>query len=84
MPLTMIELADSMLQKHTGVTSYNQGLDADSLNKMLALDTPIPMADGTVKLNKDVVAGDMVIGSDGKPTQVLKAHPVQMPEGRLR
>jgi hypothetical protein len=80
MPLTMIELADSMLQKRTGVTSYNQGLDADSLNKMLALDTPIPMADGTVKLNKDVVAGDMVIGSDGKPTQVLKAHPVQLPE----
>ena len=80
MPLTMIELADSMLQKRTGVTSYNQGIDADSLNKMLALDTPIPMADGTVKLNKDVVAGDMVIGSDGKPTQVLKAHPVQMPE----
>ena len=33
MPLTMIELADSMLQKRTGVTSYNQGLDANSLNK---------------------------------------------------
>ena len=33
MPLTMIELADSMLQKRTGVTSYNQGIDADSLNK---------------------------------------------------
>lgn len=79
-PLTMIELVDSMLQKRTGVTSYNQGLDANSLNKMLALDTPIPMADGTVKLNKDVVAGDMVIGSDGKPTEVLEAHPVQMPE----
>jgi len=33
MPLSMIELADSMLQKRTGVTSYNQGLDANSLNK---------------------------------------------------
>ena len=32
-PLTMIELVDSMLQKRTGVTSYNQGLDANSLNK---------------------------------------------------
>lgn len=33
MPLTMLELVDSMLQKRTGVTSYNQGLDANSLNK---------------------------------------------------
>lgn len=33
MPLNMLELADSMLQKRTGVTSYNQGLDANSLNK---------------------------------------------------
>ena len=33
MPLNMLELIDSMLQKRTGVTSYNQGLDANSLNK---------------------------------------------------
>ena len=79
-PLTMIELVDSMLQKRTGVTSYNQGLDANSLNKMLALDTTIPMADGTYKNNGDVVAGDMIIGSDGKPTEVLKAHSVQLPK----
>lgn len=33
MPLNMMELMDSMLQKRTGVTSYNQGVDANSLNK---------------------------------------------------
>lgn len=33
MPLHAIELVDSMMQKRTGVTSYNQGLDANSLNK---------------------------------------------------
>lgn len=33
MPLNMLELVDSMMQKRTGVTSYNQGLDANSLNK---------------------------------------------------
>lgn len=33
MPLNMIELVDSMMQKRTGVTSYNQGVDANSLNK---------------------------------------------------
>ena len=76
----VMEFIQSQLEQRTGITRYNQGLSADSLNKMLALDTPIPMADGTVKLNKDIVAGDMIIGSDGNPTEVLKAHPVQMPK----
>lgn len=30
---TMVEYMDSMKEKRTGVTAYNQGLDADSLNK---------------------------------------------------
>lgn len=34
--LQAIEHADSSLEKKTGVTSYNQGLDADSLNKTAA------------------------------------------------
>lgn len=75
-----MEFIQGQLEQRTGITRYNQGLSPDTLNKMLALDTPIPMADGTVKLNEDVVAGDMVIGSDGKPTEVLEAHPVQMPK----
>ena len=75
-----MEFIQGQLEQRTGITRYNQGLDANTLNKMLALDTPIPMADGTVTLNKDIIAGDMVIGSDGKPTEVLEAHPVQMPK----
>ena len=30
---TMVEYMDTMKEKRTGVTAYNQGLDADSLNK---------------------------------------------------
>ncbi len=30
---TMVEYLDSMKEKRTGVTAYNQGLDSDSLNK---------------------------------------------------
>jgi hypothetical protein len=30
---TMVQYLDSMKEKRTGVTAYNQGLDADSLNK---------------------------------------------------
>lgn len=81
-PLTMdlINYAEAEIQNRSGSTKYNQGLDADSLNKMLALDTPIPLSDGTYKKNKDIVAGDMVIGSNGKPTRVIVAHPIKMPK----
>jgi hypothetical protein len=47
---------------------------------MLCVETPVPMADGTVKRLGDIVIGDVIIGSDGNPTTVLKAHPIQMPE----
>lgn len=75
-----VEFMQAMAEQRTGVTRYNQGLDAQSLNKMLALDTPIPLIDGSYKRNADIVEGDIVVGSDGKGTRVLKAHPVQMPK----
>lgn len=78
--MSLLEYAQNEIESQTGSTRYNQGLDSNSLNKMLALDTPIPLADGTFKNNGDIVEGDMVIGSDGKPTRVVTAHPVQMPE----
>lgn len=78
--LKLMEYARNILENRVGVTAYNQGTDRGSLNKMLALDTPIPMADGSYKLNGEIVDGDIVIGSDGKPTVVLQAHPVQMPK----
>jgi len=75
-----LEFEQTQLEQRTGITRYNQGLDSRSLNKMLALDTLIPLIDGSVKLNKDIVEGDIVVGSNGKGTKVIKAHPVQVPE----
>jgi len=77
---TMVEYMDTMKEKRTGITSYNQGLDSESLNKMLALDTPIPLIDGSYKLNGEIIEGDVIVGSNGKGTVVKTAHPVQMPE----
>ena len=74
-----LEYLEGQKENRTGITRYNQGLDANSLNKLLALDTPIPMADGSYKLNKDIQTGDMVIGSNGEPTRVLLAHEIKMP-----
>ena len=75
-----LEYIEGQKENRTGITRYNQGLDAQSLNKMLALDTPIPLIDGSYKLNKDIVEGDILVGSDGKSTTVLKAHPIQTPD----
>lgn len=75
-----LEYIEGQKENRTGITRYNQGLDANSLNKMIALDTPIPLIDGSYKLNKDIVEGDVLVGSDGKGTKVLKAHPIQNPK----
>ena len=77
--MSMIEYAQNEIEAQTGSTRYNQGLDSNSLNKMLALDTPIPMIDGSYKMNGDIKEGDILVGSDGKGTKVLKAHPIQTP-----
>lgn len=76
----LFDYLDTGKENRTGITKYNQGLDAGSLNKMLAIDTPIPMADGTYKMNGDLVEGDLVVGSNGKATTVIKAHPIKLPE----
>lgn len=78
--MDVINYAQTEIESQSGSTRYNQGLNSDSLNKMLALDTPIPLIDGSYKLNKDIVEGDLLVGSDGKATEVLKAHPIQLPE----
>jgi len=46
----------------------------------LDVNTPVPMADGTYKSLEHIVDGDKIIGRNGKPTLVIKAHPVQLPK----
>ena len=46
------------------------------LNEALALDTPIPTPRGWATMG-ELVDGDVIYGSDGKPTTVVRAHEVQ-------
>ena len=78
--MSLLEYAQNEIESQTGSTRYNQGLDSNSLNKMLDIETPVPMADGTYKLLKDIVDGDRIVGRSGKPTTVLKAHTIHYPE----
>lgn len=77
---SMLEYLDTLKENRTGITKYNQGMDSNSLNKMLDIETPIPMADGSYKLLRDIVDGDRIIGRNGKPVTVLKAHEIHYPE----
>lgn len=74
------ELLKGTNEETTGNSRYNQGSDGDSLNKMLDIETLIPMADGVYKQLKDIQDGDRIIGSDGKAVTVLKAHEIHFPE----
>lgn len=76
----MLEYLDNVKENRTGITRYNQGMDNNSLNKMLDIYTLVPMADGFYKILKDIVDGDRIIGRDGKPVTVLKAHKIHYPE----
>lgn len=79
-----LEWTEGQKEQRTGVTRYNQGLDASSLNKMLDIYTPVPMADGTWKTLEHIKDGDRIIGQDGKPTLVVKAHLIHYPERAYR
>jgi hypothetical protein len=78
--LKTYEMVKGEIEEKTGNTRYNQGTDAASLNKMLDIETLVPMADGYWKTMGTIIAGDMVLGSDGKPTQVITAHRVDLPK----
>lgn len=81
---TMIEYLDTIKENRTGVTRYNQGMDANSLNKMLDIYTDVPMADGSFKVLRDIVAGDIIVGGAGRPVSVIKAHEIHDPERAYR
>lgn len=78
--LTMMfmQIAD----EETGIPKYSQGdmSGGNFLNKMLDINTPVPMADGSWKLLADIVDGDKIIGRDGGITTVVKAHEIHYPE----
>ena len=76
----MLEYLDQAKENRTGITKYNQGMDSNSLNKMLDINTPVPMADGSYKILKDIVDGDIIVGCSGNPTKVKKAHIIHYPE----
>lgn len=80
----MMEVLAGERESRTGITRLNQGLDADALNKMLCIETPVPMATGDYKRLADVDDGDWLIGSDGEPVRVLKAHKIHNPERAYR
>lgn len=75
-----LEWIEGQKENRTGITRYNQGLDANSLNKMCDIHHMIPLANGKFKELKDVVDGDILVGQNGQPTTVVKAHEIQLPK----
>lgn len=76
----MMEMFVRFSDEETGIPKYTQGQSDGFLNKMLDINTPVPMLDGKYKKLEDIVDGDRIIGSDGNPTTVIKAHPIDYPK----
>lgn len=77
---TFLEWIEGQKENRTGITRYNQGLDANSLNKMCDIHHMIPLANGKFKELKDIIDGDILVGQNGQPTTVVKAHEIQLPK----
>jgi hypothetical protein len=75
-----LEWIEGQKENRTGITRYNQGLDANSLNKMCDIHHMVPLANGKFKELKDIVDGDILVGQNGQPTTVVKAHEIQLPK----
>ncbi|MDU2700657.1 MAG: hypothetical protein E7C47_00645 [Veillonella sp.] len=75
-----LEWIEGQKENRTGITRYNQGLDANSLNKMCDIHHMIPLANGKFKELKDIIDGDILVGQNGQPTTVVKAHEIQLPK----
>lgn len=76
----MMAMMNNEIESQTGQKSFSQGITGNALGNMLDIDTDIPLIDGTFKKLVDVEDGDLLIGSDGKATRVLKAHDVKLPK----
>lgn len=75
-----LEYIEGQKENRTGITRYNQGLDANSLNKMCDVNHMIPLANGKFKKLKEIIDGDILVGQNGQPTKVVKAHEIQLPK----
>ncbi len=62
--------ADGIL---SALTRHRAALDGSDLGigKCLGLDVPVMMSDGRIVANRNVVAGDSLMGEDGTPRRVL-------------
>ena len=76
----MMALMNNEIEAQTGVKSFSGGINGNALGNMLDIDTDIPMADGSWKKLADIEDGDVIVGSDGRGTIVLKAHEIKFPE----
>lgn len=76
----MMAVQNNEIESLTGTKGFSQGMSGNALGNMLDIDTDIPLIDGTFKKLVDIRDGDLLIGSDGKATRVLKAHDVKLPK----
>ena len=76
----LMEMFERFSDEETGIPKYTNGEQDNFLNKMLDVNTPVPMWNGTFKKLLNIVDGDKIIGRDGKVTTVVKAHPVSFPK----
>lgn len=82
-PRSLIEILgmqNNEAESLTGVKAFSSGISGVSLGSMLDVNTEIPMADGSMHLLRDIQAGDQIIGSDGRFTEVTISHPIQLPK----
>lgn len=76
----MLALMNNEIESITGIKSFSGGITGSSLGNMLDINTDIPMIDGSFKKLAHIEDGDLLVGSDGKATKVLKAHEIKFPE----
>ncbi len=76
----LVQMFERFADEETGLPKYTSGEQDSFLNKMLDVNTAVPMADGSIKLLMDIQDGDSIIGSKGTAVKVAKAHEIHLPE----
>lgn len=76
----MMALQNNEAESLTGTKAFSQGLTGNALGTMLDINTNIPMHDGSSKLLRDIVDGDVIVSSTGAGTTVTTAHEISLPK----